>query len=73
MVKAKLPKLGACLSAGKGWSGKTGAATSTTCLDRRGEVVAYQECQPAAGVSPMTCKVVTPGDPGGSQENASNQ
>jgi hypothetical protein len=72
MVKAKLPRLGACFSAGKQWSSKSGAATSTTCINHKGEVIAYQECKPRSGETPMSCTVVMAADDK-AQESAKNQ
>ncbi len=60
MVKARMPRLNACFSAGKGWTRRSNAATSTTCVDQKGEVIAYQECKPGANGEPMTCQAVTP-------------
>jgi hypothetical protein len=60
MVKAKLPRLNACYSAGKYWSNRSNAATSTTCLDHKGDVIAYQECKPKDGDRPMVCSTVLP-------------
>jgi hypothetical protein len=61
MLKAKLPQVRACLGVAKGWTKRTNAATSTTCVDHKGEVLAYQECKPETGGVPMTCSAVTPG------------
>ena len=62
MVKAKLPRLNACFSAGKYWANRGNAATSTTCLDHKGEVIAYQECKPKVGETPMVCSTLMPKD-----------
>jgi len=61
MLKAKLPQVRACLGVAKSWTKRANAATSTTCVDHKGEVLAYQECKPANGGVPMTCSAVTPG------------
>ncbi len=56
LVKTRRAALDACLSAGKRWSARSSAGTSTTCLDYKGQVIAYQECR-ASGGSP-DCTVV---------------
>ncbi len=56
LVKTRREALPACLAAGKRWSARSGAGTSTTCLDHKGDVIAYQECK-ASGSSPE-CTVV---------------
>jgi hypothetical protein len=49
MVKARLPRIQACFAAGRVWATRSGAATSTTCLDHKGQVVAYEECKAKGG------------------------
>ncbi len=66
MVKAKMPRLNACFRAGKVLSDRSGAATSTTCLDHKGEVIAYQECKPKVGETPMVCSTVMANEQPGS-------
>ncbi|MEG9432423.1 hypothetical protein [Terriglobus sp. ADX1] len=63
MLKAKLPQVRACLGVAKSWTKRANAATSTTCVDHKGEVLAYQECKPADGGVPMVCTTGQPGDP----------
>lgn len=60
MLKAKLPQVRACLGVAKSWTKRANAATSTTCVDHKGEVVAYQECKPADGAVPMVCNAAEP-------------
>ncbi len=67
VIKAKMVRLGACFSSGKRWSANSGQPTSTTCMDKKGGVIALQECKPADGETPMTCSVVFP-----RQESAKN-
>jgi hypothetical protein len=64
MVKARLPRVQSCFVAGQVWSNRTGAATSTTCLDHKGEVIAYQECKPKVGDTPASCSNVMATDGG---------
>jgi hypothetical protein len=66
MVKAKMPRLEACFRAGKVLSDRSGSATSTTCVDHKGDVIAYQECKPKAGETPMVCSTVKANDNQGS-------
>ena len=63
MLKAKLPQVRACLGVAKSWTKRANAATSTTCVDHKGEVLAYQECKPSDGAVPMVCTTGQPGDP----------
>jgi hypothetical protein len=58
MVRAKMPRVEACFRAGKVLSDRSGAGTSTTCVDHKGEVIAYQECKPKSGDTPMVCSTV---------------
>lgn len=60
MVKARLPRVQACFTAGQIWSNRSGAATSTTCLDHKGEVIAYQECKAKVGDAQPACTTTTP-------------
>lgn len=62
LLKLHRPALEACLASGKRISERASAGTSTTCLDHKGEVIAYQECK--AG----SCTVVTPQDMAKQQE-----
>jgi hypothetical protein len=64
MVKARLPRVQSCFAAGRVWSNRTGVATSTTCLDHKGEVIAYQECKPKVGDTAGTCSNVMAKDDG---------
>lgn len=61
MLKAKLPQVKACLGVARSWTKRANAATSVTCIDHKGEVLAYQECRPETGGVPMAC---TAGEPG---------
>ncbi|AFL89473.1 hypothetical protein Terro_3255 [Terriglobus roseus DSM 18391] len=60
MVKARLPRVQACFTAGQIWSNRSGAATSTTCLDHKGVVIAYQECKAKVGDAQAVCTTTTP-------------
>jgi len=60
VIKAKMVRLGACFSSGKRWTRDTGEATSTKCADKKGIVIAMQDCKPADGETPMSCNVVWP-------------
>jgi hypothetical protein len=64
MVKARLPRVQSCFAAGRVWSNRTGVATSTTCLDHKGEVIAYQECKPKVGDTAGSCSNVMTKDEG---------
>jgi hypothetical protein len=66
MVKAHMPRLNSCFTAGKILSNRSGSATSTTCLNHKGEVIAYQECKPKVGETPMVCSTLVPNEQGGS-------
>ena len=56
MIKTRRETLDACLATGKRWSARSTAASSTTCLNPKGDALAFQECKPSAG-SPE-CTVV---------------
>ncbi len=58
MVSAKMPRLNSCFMSGQVLSNRSGAATSTTCLDLKGVVLAYEECTPKSGDMPMACSTV---------------
>ncbi len=61
LVKLRRPEVAACLASGRRISARASAATSTTCLSAKGEVLAYQEC--AAGSTESSgCSVLTPED-----------
>ena len=60
MVKAKLPRVQACFASGRVWASRTGAATSTTCLDHKGEVIAYEECKAKVGDAQPECTTAMP-------------
>lgn len=62
MIKTRRETADACLAGGKRWSARSGAASSTTCLDHKGNVVAFQECKPSSN-SP-DCSVVMAQDTG---------
>jgi hypothetical protein len=66
MVRAKMPRLEACFRAGKVLSDRSGAGTSTTCVDHKGDVIAYEECKPKVGDTPMVCSTVMANDKQGS-------
>lgn len=61
MLKAKLPQVNACLGVARSWTKRANAATSVTCIDHKGEVLAYQECKPSDGAVPMVCSTASPG------------
>ena len=61
MLKAKLPQVKACLGVARSWTKRANAATSVTCIDHKGEVLAYQECKPDTGSVPMACTAAEPG------------
>lgn len=61
MLKAKLPQVNACLGVARSWTKRANAATSVTCIDHKGEVLAYQECKPSDGAVPMVCNTAAPG------------
>ena len=56
MVKTRRETADACLAAGKRWSVRSSAASSTTCLNQKGDVLAFQECKPSSGSA--DCMVV---------------
>lgn len=56
LVRVHRTELGDCLATGKRIRARAGAPTSTTCLDRKGELLAYQEC----GTGAADCLVLTP-------------
>ncbi len=60
LVKTRRETLDACLASGRRWSARSNAVSSTTCLDQKGEVIAFQECKPAS--SSPECTVVLPRD-----------
>ncbi len=62
MLKARLPQVRACLGVAKSWTKRANAATSVTCIDHKGDVVAYQECKPSTGGVPMVCSAAAPGE-----------
>ncbi|MGI4853507.1 MAG: hypothetical protein ACRYF4_05585 [Janthinobacterium lividum] len=64
LVKVRRAELKDCLATGKRISARANASTSTTCLDRKGELLAYEECK--AGIS--ECAVLTPQDIAKQQE-----
>ncbi len=63
LVKVRRAELTDCLATGKRISTRANASTSTTCLDRKGELLAYEECKPGSS----ECIVMT------SQETAKQQ
>lgn len=58
LLKLRRPEVGACLATGRRISARAGAPTSTTCLDPKGEVMAYQECR-ANSTEQAGCTVMT--------------
>lgn len=46
LIKVRRADQDACLATGKRISARVNAATSTTCLDRKGDLLAVQECTP---------------------------
>lgn len=63
LIKVRRADQDACLNTGKRISARVSAATSTTCLDRKGDLLAVQECKSGAA----DCSVMT------AQEIASQQ
>jgi hypothetical protein len=61
LVKLRRPALDACLATGRRISARAAAATSTTCLNPKGDVMAYQECK-AGSTEAAGCTVLTPED-----------
>jgi|GEM_PF-4564256 len=61
MLKTHLPELRACLGVARSWTRRTNASTSATCIDRKGEVLAYQECNPGESPDAPACTVKNPG------------
>ncbi|MGI4755911.1 MAG: hypothetical protein ACRYGF_03580 [Janthinobacterium lividum] len=66
LVKVHRSELADCLATGKRISARSSASTSTTCLDHKGELLAYQECKTGGG----DCIVVTPQDISKQQESS---
>jgi hypothetical protein len=59
LVKLRRPELAACLATGRRISARASAATSTTCLSPKGDILAYQECK-AGSTEAAGCSVLTP-------------
>ncbi len=70
LVKLRRPALDACLATGRRISARAAAATSTTCLSAKGDVLAYQECK-AGSTEAAGCSVLTPEDIAKQQVTAS--
>lgn len=66
LVKVRRAELNDCLATGKRIRARANAATSTTCLDRKGELLAYEECKPGTS----ECVVLTSQDIAKQQETA---
>ncbi len=66
LVKVRRAELKDCIATGKRISARANASTSTTCLDRKGELLAYEECKIGAG----DCVVITTQDVARQQDNA---
>lgn len=58
LIKVRRADQDACLATGKRISARVNAATSTTCLDHKGELVAVEECTPGT----PDCAVVLAAD-----------
>lgn len=69
LVKVRRPELKDCLATGKRISARANASTSTTCLDRKGELLAYEECKSGSA----DCIVMTPQDVAKQQGSAKAQ
>ena len=61
LVKLRRPVLEACLATGRRISARASAATSTTCLSPKGDVLAFEECK-AGSTETAGCSVLTPED-----------
>ena len=72
LVKLRRPELAACLATGRRISARASAATSTTCLGPKGDVLAYQECK-AGSTEAAGCSVLTPDDIAKQQVTASTK
>lgn len=70
LVKLRRPALDACLATGRRISARASAATSTTCLGPKGDVLAYQECK-AGSTEAAGCTVLMPEDIAKQQATAS--
>ena len=66
LVKVRRAELKDCIATGKRISARANASTSTTCLDRKGELLAYEECKLGAA----DCVVVTTDDVARQQDSA---
>lgn len=58
LIKVRRADQAACLATGKRISARVNAATSTTCLDHKGELLAVEECTPGT----PDCAVVLAAD-----------
>ena len=61
LVRLRRPAVEACLATGRRISARASAATSTTCLGPKGDVLAYEECK-AGSTEAAGCSVLTPAD-----------
>lgn len=64
LVKLRRAQVTDCLATGRRISARANASTSTTCLDRNGELLAYEECKPGESA----CTVLSSGDIAKQQE-----
>lgn len=69
LVKLRRGELNDCLATGKRISARANASTSTTCLDHKGELLAYEECKTGSN----ECVVLTPQEIAKQQESAKPQ
>lgn len=66
VIKVRRADQAACLATGKRISARVNAATSTTCLDHKGDLIAIEECRSGS----PDCTVLTAQDIAGQQAAA---